>query len=151
MQKSKYYAIVSTFILCLMVMSCGSRDVAELLPGTWEAVDADYYSDQKEHEMLAATRQQVIEIDKTTVFTFTPDSVVWMNSVLNDIDTRLAFAWSFSNDTLRFSSDDKEVVAMVVEKVNKKNLVVTYVLPVEQTPWRKHATVFRKAASNEPD
>ncbi|MEJ2051906.1 MAG: hypothetical protein P8Y60_19110, partial [Calditrichota bacterium] len=105
MQKSKYYAIVSTFILCLMVMSCGSRDVAELLPGTWEAVDADYYSDQKEHEMLAATRQQVIEIDKTTVFTFTPDSVVWMNSVLNDIDTRLAFAWSFSNDTLRFSSD----------------------------------------------
>jgi len=145
MQKTMYVTVVPLFMLALILISCGSRNVQELLPGTWEAVDADYYSDKKGKEMLAATRQQVIEIDKTTVFTFTRDSVVWSNSVLNDISTPLSFAWTFGNDTLRFTSDDQEIVAMIVEKATPKALRVTYVLPVERTPWRKHATLFRKA------
>ena len=150
MQKKIYFAIAPVFILFFVVVSCGSRNVEELLPGTWEAVDADYYSDNKEHDMLAATRQQVIEIDKTTVFEFTRDSVVWSNSVLNDLNRPLSFAWTYANDTLTFTFEDKEVVAMVVEKANEKNLVVNYVLPVERTPWRRHAMVFRKTAYHDP-
>lgn len=145
MQKPTHVTVVFFFVLALVLMSCGSRNVEELLPGTWEAVEADYYSDKQGQEMLAATRQQVIEIDKTTVFKFTRDSVVWLNSVLNDMNTPLSFAWTLSNDTLRFTSDDQEVVAMVVEKATPKALRVTYALPVERTPWRKHATIFRKA------
>lgn len=144
MQKTMHVTVVPLFLLALILMSCGSRNVEELLPGTWEAVDADYYSDKKGQEMLAATRQTVIEIDKTTVFKFTRDSVVWSNSVLDNMAT-MALAWTFGNDTLRFTSDDKEVVAMVVEKATPKALRVTYVLPVEPTPWRKHSIIFRKA------